>query len=77
MEAGLPTRRQPLHRNKDMNMVKFGTWNVRTMLQAGVMNCLADEIKRYEIDVVDLQEVRWKGKGEIRKPNFTLYLFRE
>ena len=26
-----------------------------------------------EIDVVALQEVRWKGKGEIRKSNFTLY----
>ena len=70
MEAGLPSRL----RNKDMNMVmRFGTWNVRTLLQAGNMNSRAEEAERYRMDVADLQEIRWKGKGSLRKLKFSLH----
>jgi endonuclease/exonuclease/phosphatase family metal-dependent hydrolase len=70
MEAGLPSKL----RNKDMNMVmRFGTWNVRTLLQAGNMNSIAEEAERYRMDVVALQEIRWKGKGSIRKLKFSLH----
>jgi len=33
-------------RNKDMDMVmRFGTWNVHTVLQAGNMNMIAEEVE--------------------------------
>ena len=52
-------------------MVKqFGTWNVCTLLQAGNMNMIAQEVERYKMDAVALQEIRWKGKGSIRKVKF-------
>jgi exonuclease III len=57
-----------------MNTVmRFGTWNVHTLLQAGNMNTTADKAERYNMDVVALQEIRWKGKGLIRKSKFIIY----
>jgi len=42
-----------------MDMVlRFGTWNVCTVLQAGNMNMIAEEVERYKMDVVTLQEIR-------------------
>jgi hypothetical protein len=57
-----------------MNMVmQFGTWNLRTVLQAGNMNMIVEEAERYKMDVVALKEIRSKGKGSIRKLKFTLH----
>jgi len=53
--------------------MRFGTWNVHTLLQAGNMNATAEEAERYKMDAVALQEIRWKGKGTIRKSKFTMY----
>jgi len=59
MEIGLPSRKQFRLRNKGMDMVmRFGTWNVRTVLQAGNMNIIAEEVERYKMDVVTLQQIR-------------------
>jgi exonuclease III len=58
----------------DMNVVMlFGIWKVRTLLQAGDMNMIAEEAESCKMDVVALQEIRWKSKGSIRKVNFTLH----
>ena len=54
-------------------VLRFGTWNIRTLLQAGTMNSIVDEIIRYRMDMVALQEIRWKGKGDIKKKEFTMY----
>jgi len=68
MEAGLSLRKQSRLRNKDMNMVMwFGTWNVRTGLQAGNTNMIVEEAEEYKMDIVPLQEIRWKGRDSIRK----------
>ncbi|PSN43121.1 hypothetical protein C0J52_10468 [Blattella germanica] len=37
------------------------------------MNSIVDEIIRYRMDMVALQEIRWKGKGDIKKKEFTMY----
>jgi len=67
-ETGPPSRKILKMRSKEMNTVmRFGTWNVRTLLQAGNMNAIAEEAERYKMDAVALQEIRWKGKGTIRK----------
>ena len=57
-EAGLPLWKRTRLRNKDVNMVmRFGTWNVRIVLQAGNMNTIAEEAERYKMDVAALQEI--------------------
>jgi len=38
-------------------VMHFGTWNVRTLLQVGNMNMIAEEVERYKVDVVGLQEI--------------------
>ena len=53
--------------------MRFGTWNVHTLLQAGNMNIIAEEAERYKMDPVPLQEIQWRGKGSIRKLKVTLY----
>ena len=60
------TRRR--HRTMDLT---FGTWNVQTVLQPGMME-IADEVLKQGTDLVALQEIRWQGLGEINKKNFTV-----
>ena len=73
-ETGPPSWKRLTMRSKEMNMVmQFGTWNVRTLLQAGNMNAIAEEAERYKMDAVALQEIRWNGNGTIRKSKFTVY----
>ena len=52
--------------------MQVGSWNVRTMLQAGKMAEIADELLKYDLDITALQEIRWKGYGRIKKPRYTL-----
>ena len=52
-------------------IMKVGSWNVRTMLQAGKMAEIADELLKYDLDITALQEIRWKSYGRIRKPRYT------
>jgi len=42
------------------------------MLQAGKMEEIADELKKYNIQITALQEVRWPQDGWIKKKNYTL-----
>jgi hypothetical protein len=56
-------------RRKDM--ICIGTWNVMTMLKAGKMNEIADEMLKTQLKIIALQELRWKGFGEINKTKYT------
>ena len=44
--------------------IVIGTWNVRTLAQAGKLEELEHGLKGYTWDVIGLCEVRWKGIGE-------------
>jgi uncharacterized protein YchJ len=46
---------------------------VRTLLQAGNMNMMAEKDERYKMDAVSLQEIQWIGKGSISTVQFTLH----
>ena len=52
--------------------MKVGSWNVRMMLQAVKMEETADELLKYDLDIITLQEKRWKGYRRIRKLRYTL-----
>lgn len=47
-------------------VTKIGTWNVRTLYQAGNLEQLLKEVKRYNIEILGLSEVRWTGQGELK-----------
>jgi exonuclease III len=49
-------------KQKKMDM-RFGTWNVRSMYRAGSLRAVAEEISKYKLDFVGVQEVRWSGGG--------------
>jgi hypothetical protein len=39
--------------------MRFGTWYVRSMYRTGSLRTAAEEISKYKIDLVDVQEVSW------------------
>jgi exonuclease III len=43
--------------------MRFGTWNVRSMYGAGSLRAVAEEISKYNLDLVGVQEVRWYEGG--------------
>jgi hypothetical protein len=44
--------------------LKIATWNVRTMLRPGKMNEIGNEIVKFKLDIVAMQEQ--DGKGRVR-----------
>jgi endonuclease/exonuclease/phosphatase family metal-dependent hydrolase len=68
---GFISRNCKLLTNMDAD-VKIATWNVKTMLQAGKMNEIADEMMKYKLEIIALQEVRWQGRGRIDKKEFSM-----
>jgi len=49
--------------------MRFRTWNVRSLHRAGLLTAAARELARYELDLVDVQEVRWDKRGTVRAGN--------
>jgi hypothetical protein len=49
-------------KRKKMDL-RFGTWNVRSMYRTGSLRTVAEEISKYKLDLVGVQEVRWGGGG--------------
>ena len=58
MEANLPTNLLTMTAK-----TKIGTWNVRTMYETGKAAQVANEMRRYDIQVLGICESRWNGCG--------------
>jgi hypothetical protein len=43
--------------------MRFGTSDVRSMYRAGSLRTVGEEISKYKLDLVAVQEVRWDGGG--------------
>ena len=48
-------------------------WNVRTLNQGGKLENLKTEVQKNDVSVLGVIEVRWKGQGEIRSGDYTVY----
>ena len=53
--------------------MRFGTWNVRSLYRAGELGLVTTEIDRRRMDLVRVQELRWKGSGTLESGNYTLF----
>jgi endonuclease/exonuclease/phosphatase family metal-dependent hydrolase len=61
-------------KRKRMN-VRVGTWNVRTLFQAGKLDQVCREMDRMKMDLLGMQEVRWNQSGENRTRDGKLFLY--
>jgi hypothetical protein len=52
--------KRPKRKKMDMRLC---TWNVRSMYRAGSLRVVAEEISKYKLDLVGVQEVRRDGHG--------------
>jgi exonuclease III len=43
--------------------MRFGTWNVRGLYRVGSLVLVSQELSKYKLDLVGVQEVRWEGGG--------------
>lgn len=53
----------------------IGTWNVRTMLEAGKTTQVAAEMKKYSLTILGISEARWTGSGQKRFATGELLLY--
>jgi hypothetical protein len=61
---------RPLQRKMD---IRFGTWNFRSLYRAGALGLVTSEIDKCRMDLVEVQEVRWEGRGTLESGNYTLF----
>lgn len=47
-------------------LITVGTWNIRTMYQAGKAATIGKEMERYNLTVLGLAETRWTQSGEVK-----------
>jgi hypothetical protein len=52
---------------------KTGTWNVRSLNQGGKLESLKTKKRKKHLSVLGVSEVRWKGQGEIRRGDYTVF----
>jgi exonuclease III len=53
--------------------MKFGTWNVRSLLRSGSLKTVSGELAKYELDLVGVQEVRWDKGGTELAGDYTFF----
>jgi exonuclease III len=53
--------------------MRFGTWNVGSMYRVGSLRALTEEISKYKLDLVGVQEVRWDGGGTESAGEYTFF----
>ena len=48
---------------KTNNITRIGTWNIRTLKNEAKKTQLADDITKFECEIVGVQETHYKGTG--------------
>jgi hypothetical protein len=51
--------------------MRFGTWNVRSLHRIGSVKTVARELGKYNLDLVDVYEVRSEKGGTERAEDYT------
>jgi len=58
---------------KEHHSYKIGTCSVRTLNQGSKLENLKMEMQKNDVSVLGVSEVWWKGQGEIRNGDYTVY----
>jgi exonuclease III len=53
------------------------TWNVRSLYRKGSLVTVSKELSKYKLDLVGVQEVRWKDSGNEPAGEYTFFYGRE
>jgi exonuclease III len=53
--------------------MRFGTWNVRSLYRVGAIRSVVEELEKYKLHLVGVQEVRWEGEGYQTVDNYTFF----
>jgi hypothetical protein len=56
------------------NKIIIGTWNVRTLLQPGKMQQLAEQISKTQLEILAIRGIKWSGTGLIKKTELLIIL---
>jgi exonuclease III len=57
--------------------MRFDTWNVRSMYRAGSLRVVGEEISKYKLDLVGVQEARCDGGGMNEQANIHFSMAKE
>ncbi|XP_029342106.1 uncharacterized protein LOC115033527 [Acyrthosiphon pisum] len=60
-------------RNGKLLETRFGTRNIRTLYKAGALKNIVEEIEKYKVPIVAIQEIRWLGNGNVQSSNSTIF----
>jgi hypothetical protein len=66
-------RRITKKRKRKITATRLESWNVRTLDRGGKLENLKKEMQLNEVSVLGVSDVRWKGHGEIRSGDDTVY----
>jgi len=62
----------PLGQRKQWKrVIRFGTWNVRSLNYSGSLRTVAWELTVYKLDVVGVEGVRWDTGGTQRPGSYS------
>jgi hypothetical protein len=53
--------------------MRFGTWNIRSIYKAGSLRTVAEEVSKYKLGLVGIQEVRWDRNGTEPAGQYTFF----
>jgi exonuclease III len=53
--------------------LRYGTWNVRSLIRASSHSAAARELARYKLDLVAVQEVRCDKGGTVREGDYNFF----
>jgi hypothetical protein len=53
--------------------MRIGTCSVRSLYRTGSLRAVAEEISKYNLDLVGVQEVRWDGGGTEPAGEYTFF----
>jgi hypothetical protein len=62
--------KRPERRKLDM---RFGAWNVRSMYRAGSLRVVSEEVSKYKLYLVGVQQVRWDRGGTETAGQYTFF----
>jgi hypothetical protein len=53
--------------------MRFGTWNIIRLYRACSLRTVAEEMSKYKLDLVGVQEVRWGTGGTESAGEYTFF----